>query len=72
MEHDAIAKAASLLGKLGGKSRSKAKRIAARKNGALGGRKRVYSRCPLYGSHRFGPHAGETALRCPCGKVKPS
>ncbi len=70
-EHDAIAQAASLLGRLGGQQKTKAKKRAARANGKLGGRPRTYSKCPLYGSHRFAPRVKDPTLKCPCGKVKP-
>ncbi len=60
---DEVSKAASMLGRLGGLVKSKAKKKASRLNGELGGRPRQFPRCPRYGSHRFDPKT----LRCPCG-----
>jgi hypothetical protein len=62
----AIQKAAAAMGRIGGKSRSKAKQTAARRNGALGGgdgRPRLYPKCSLYRAHRWNAKTD----KCPCG-----
>jgi hypothetical protein len=63
-----VINAASILGRLGGQARSKAKTKAVRANGALGGRPRKYPACPRYPSksHRFNPGSN----RCACGYVR--
>jgi len=57
-----ISGAAAILGRKGGRSRSKAKVEASRENGELGGRPRKYPACPKYKgnkSHRFNPNTNK-------------
>jgi hypothetical protein len=67
---NALQRAASAMGKVGGSRKSKAKAAAVRENGKLGGRPRQFDPCPRYKNHahRFSPTTG----RCACGYRRPN
>jgi hypothetical protein len=52
------------LGRLGGRSKSKAKTDAARENGKKGGRPRLCKKLYAYGFARAAKKAGDNELRC--------